>query len=344
MDNPDESRRLDFSRAGGVVSTASAIEKDAVPAVDFLPAATSPWLALRSYGLLLFMGITWGLVVALMRLASVSGGHPVGLALWQVSISGSLLLAISLLWFRAAVPRIEVAKFGLICGGSGVAFPAIALFWAAIYLPAGIVAIAFASMPLFTYLIAVIFRVEGSSRQRLLGLIIGLLAMGLIVLPEGALPAPGLAGWVLLTLSASMGMSVENVYAGARRPPGISSIQLSCARQFGAVLLLFPVALVSGTALPVFDTWGVLQWTATGAGVLSAAAFTTLLYVIKTSGPTFASQTAYIITLAGIAWGMALFGERLSLLVWIAVALVIAGSYLVRPRAPNLPQELRRIA
>jgi drug/metabolite transporter (DMT)-like permease len=311
-------------------------------AAPLAPVAPDRRVTLRAYGLLLFMGLAWGLAVALMKLASDSGGHPVGLALWQVCVSGSMLLTIGILRFRPSRPRHQVVWFGLFCGAVGVAFPAIALFWAARHLPAGIVAIAFASMPLFTYLIAVTFRVERASLLRLLGVMIGLLAMALIILPQGALPAPGLAGWVLLTLAASVGMSVENVYAGAMRPPGISSVQLSCARQFGAVFLLIPVAAVSDTFLPLFAPWGAVQWAATGAGVLGGTAFTTLLYVIRTSGPTFASQTAYIITLAGIGWGMVLFGESLSFYVWAAVVLVILGSFLVRPNAIPLPEDLRR--
>jgi len=61
-----------------------------------------------------------------------------------------------------------------------------------------------------------------------------------------------------------------------------------------------------------------------------------LLYVIRTSGPVFASQSAYIITLAGVAWGMVLFGERHSVYIWAALALVLAGSALVTPRVPKL--------
>lgn len=48
-----------------------------------------------SYALLLFMGIAWGLAISLAKLAVSHGGHPVGLALWQVSTSGSLLLFLS---------------------------------------------------------------------------------------------------------------------------------------------------------------------------------------------------------------------------------------------------------
>jgi drug/metabolite transporter (DMT)-like permease len=288
-----------------------------------------------AYGLLLFMGIAWGLAVACSKIASTSGGHPVGLALWQVSISGTMLLIAALASGRPPSLRRDALRFCLICGVTGVAFPAIALFWCTIHLPAGIVAIAFASMPLFTYLMSVAFAVEPGERRRLLGVIVGLVAMALLVLPEGSLPGPGLAPWVMLALVASLSMSFENFYAGGFRPPGVATLPLSCGRQLGAVLVLVPIALVTGTTVPVQVPWGEVQWAATATGVLSGVAYTTYLHVIRTCGPVFASQSAYVITLAGVAWGMLLFEERHSIFIWLALALTLAAIALVRPQRPR---------
>jgi drug/metabolite transporter (DMT)-like permease len=242
------------------------------------------------YALLLLMGVLWGLALSLAKIGVHAGGHPVGMALWQVSTSSTLLLGFLLVQSKLPVINPGVLRFGMICGSCGVAFPAIALFWCALYLPAGVVAIAFASMPLFTYLISVMFKIERAQRIRLLGVVIGIVAIALLVLPESALPAPGLAPWVLLALVASIGMSIENSYAGGYRPPSVGTLVHSFARQGSAVVLLLPLALISGTTLPLFESWGTAQIAATGNGVLSGVAFTILLYVIKTAGPVFASQ------------------------------------------------------
>jgi drug/metabolite transporter (DMT)-like permease len=190
-------------------------------------------------------------------------------------------------------------------------------------------------MPLFTYLISVLLGIERGQRRRLFGVVVGLAAMGLLVLPQSALPAPGLAPWVLLALAASVGMSIENSYAGGYRPLGVGSFELSFVRQATAIVLLLPLALLSGTALPLFETWGTAQYAATGTGLLSGIAYTILLYVIKTAGPVFASQTAYVITLAGVAWGMILFGETHTVYIWSALLLTLVGISLVRPRHPR---------
>lgn len=306
-----------------------------------LPAALAAKPA--HYALLLLMGVLWGLALSVAKIGVEAGGHPVGMGLWQVATSSALMLALLALKGRRPVLRANIVRFGLVCGSCGVAFPSIALFWCALHLPAGVVAIAFASMPLFTYLLSVLLRIEAARGRRLLGVVAGLLAMALLVLPDSALPAPGLAPWVMLALLASVSMSIENTYAGGYRPPGIGSLELSFIRQGTAVLLLLPLALYTGTTVPLFEPWGTMQFAATGNGLLSGVAFTLLLYVINTAGPVFASQTAYVITLAGVVWGIVLFGETHSAYIWSALALTLFGVGLVRPQAhaSRLPPVLR---
>ena len=57
--------------------------------------------------------------------------------------------------------------------------------------------------------------------------------------------------------------------------------------------------------------------------------------MIKSAGPVFASQTAYVITLAGVGWGMILFAETHSLYIWTALLLTLAGISMVGPRSPH---------
>ncbi len=285
--------------------------------------------------LLLFMGVTWGLVISMSKIAALAGGHPVGLALWQVGVAGTMVFGMALALRQPPPMRADVIRFNLICGVTGVAFPAVALFFAALHLPAGIVAISFATMPLFTYLLSVVFRIEAGNARRLSGVVVGLIAMALLVFPETALPDSAMAPWVLLAIVASVSMSVENFVAGGFRPANVTSLQLSCGRQYGGAVILLPLALIGGTAVPLVEPWGAVQWAATANGIMSGIAYTCLLYVIRKSGPVFASQTAYLITLAGVGWGMLIFDERHSAYIWLALTLTLAGVALVSPRAPR---------
>ena len=50
-------------------------------------------------------------------------------------------------------------------------------------------------------------------------MLLGFVGVGLIVLPEGSLPEPGLIGWVLLGLGASCFYALQNLYIAMRSPP-----------------------------------------------------------------------------------------------------------------------------
>lgn len=284
-----------------------------------------------AYILVLVMGLAWGLGVSLSKIGGATGAHPLGLAHWQVMVAALITFAVCVVAKALPTPRADLVKFGVVCGAAGIAFPAMALFEAAKHLPAGIVAIAFASMPLFTYMLSLGFGLETPQWRRFVGVVIGLVAMSFILLPQSALPDPSAWPWVMLSLAASLSMSFENYYAAAHRPRGPGAFTLSFCRQLGALALLTPLAFFSGTMLPVFESWTAMQWAATGTGLISGLAFTCLLYVIATSGAVFATQTSYLITLAGVGWGILLFDERHSPWVWLALALTMVAVSLVRP-------------
>ena len=51
-----------------------------------------------------------------------------------------------------------------------------------------------------------------------------------------------------------------------------------------------------------------------------------------TTGPTFAAQAAYLVTLAGVMWGIVIFGEEHSVWIWWALVIMMAALFLVQPR------------
>jgi drug/metabolite transporter (DMT)-like permease len=54
-------------------------------------------------------------------------------------------------------------------------------------------------------------------------------------------------------------------------------------------------------------------------------------YTIKTSGPVFASQCAYVVTISGVIWGIIVFSEQHTVWVWISVIVMLLGLLLVNP-------------
>jgi drug/metabolite transporter (DMT)-like permease len=54
------------------------------------------------------------------------------------------------------------------------------------------------------------------------------------------------------------------------------------------------------------------------------------LYLIRYAGPVFASQTAYVVTLSGVLWGIMIFDADHSLGVWMS----LGGMMLALPLGP----------
>ena len=54
-------------------------------------------------------------------------------------------------------------------------------------------------------------------------------------------------------------------------------------------------------------------------------------YTIKTSGPVFASQCAYAVTISGVIWGIIIFSEQHGIWIWISVMVMLLGLVLVSP-------------
>ena len=81
--------------------------------------------------------------------------------------------------------------------------------------------------------------------------------------------------------------------------------------------------------------FGPLEWAVIGLAVITAGAYTSFVYVINIAGPLFASLCGYLVTLAGVFWGIALFGETHSVWVWASLVVMLIGLALVTPRRPD---------
>ena len=66
--------------------------------------------------------------------------------------------------------------------------------------------------------------------------------------------------------------------------------------------------------------------------VLAAVNFYAILELIRIAGPVFMSQSNFLSVAFAVALGMALFGERHSMLVWSAMGLILVGVFLVNRR------------
>jgi len=283
--------------------------------------------------LLLLSGLGWGLAISCTKLATGGGDHPLTLLLWQVVIL-AVLLALRLAAMQTPLPLSKRhLRFYFVAGLLGTAFPNALVYWAAPHLPAGIIAIVFSLSPLMTFGLALAVGMERWDPLRLGGVILGLLAIVALVVPETALPDPKIAVWIAVFVVVALSYAGEDVYAATAMPVEDNPLTLLFGMSIATLIMLAPVILATDVPIVFFRHGEPHEVALVVGSLLHLTAYGSLLYLIRHAGAVFASQISYVVTLAGVFWGMVIFAEVPSVWAWAALALALAGLALARPRA-----------
>ena len=187
-------------------------------------------------------------------------------------------------------------------------------------------------IPIITYAVATAIGSERFSAVRVTGVVCGAVAIIMLVVPESSLPSRAAMPWVLLACLSAVCYALENIYLSRPSLQDIGPVRTACGMNLFAAAIMLPIALGSGQMFMPSPSFGTLEWTIIGLGLINAVAYTTFIMVIRLAGPLFASQTGYVVTLAGVIWGIYLFGETHSAWVWGSVVTMMLGLALVTPR------------
>jgi drug/metabolite transporter (DMT)-like permease len=284
------------------------------------------------YMMVFTVGITWGVTFSLARIAAEAGAHPIGLAFWQAAGGALVLLPVCL--YRKVLPRInwQNCKRYMVIALAGTAVPGTFLFYAASRVPSGILAITVSLVPMLTYVFALILGIDKYANKRFVGIMLGFGAILLLSLPESSLPDPGMVKWMLLALLASVFYTIENIYVDISIPQGTDLVALLAGGLCVAALLLAPIAFSQSAFVTPQYPFTEVEWAIIAMAFVSSTAYALFFYIVKKSGAVFASLVGYVITLAGVFWGMLFFGESHSIWVWAALATMLVGMAMVTPR------------
>lgn len=278
-------------------------------------------------------GAAWGGLYTVAKAVIDGGAHPLGVAIYEGLGAGAFLLAICLLSGRRLPVAARDLRFYLINGLLGVSIPAVAIFFATEHLPVGIVTLFFALVPVMTYGFALLAGMEGVDAMRVGGIVCGLLGMLLIVLPETSLPNRAAVAWVLIGFAACSCYAIQSVYIAKRTPAHIDTLMMAAGTMLCGGGVLLPIGVAGGAVVAPWPLDDLIVLGLIAVGAINCAAILLFFWLIRVAGPVFAVQTGVTTILAGVAFGYVLFGERLSLWVWAAIALMVLSVVLVQPRA-----------
>ena len=282
--------------------------------------------------ILIILGLGWGLSFTLGKIAITAGGTPIGLTFWQSLFSGLILLAY--VFFRHGkiiIPKIMFLPIVIITFLS-VVIPNIIFYACVEHLDAGVLSISGSVIPLFTYLIAMGLRLDKFKVRRVIGLITGFCALLILILPENSLPDKRDIPWVLLALNCALCYALENIYIDRLALQNFGPIRLVCAVSFVSAIITFLLSLVMDQFFILQPTNFYLFISTLGLGFISATAYSIFIYLIGRAGSVFSSQVGYLVTFFGVVWGIIILGESHSVFVWISLAMIMMGIFLVQPK------------
>ena len=281
------------------------------------------------FAMLLFGAAIYSMTFSLNRIAITEGIPVFAFVFWQ-GIGTTLVTFVAAVATRQLPSlRYNDLRLYLLLGVVGVAVPYTLLAFVAPKVPAGAIGIGLTLVPILTYGIAVLFRIDRIRLLRIAGFLFGLAAVLLVLLPDQSLPDPGMAPWLLMAFGAPLCWAFCHVFIAILRPPDSQPIPLTCGVFACASITMLPVMAVTENWW-IFDaTMTDGDWALIGTIVIIPIVYALTFVLIQMLGPVLFSTIGYFGTLMGLGWAALYFGEVPNPWIGAAIALLFLGLFLV---------------
>jgi drug/metabolite transporter (DMT)-like permease len=297
--------------------------------------------------LLLFAaGFCIGLIFPFGRLAGEAGIPPLVFAGASAGGAAIVLGAITVLSAQRLPFDPRTLAYVAIAGQLTFAIPFGTLVAVIPHLGSGIPAILQSLAPIVTLAIVLVIGIERPDTMRTLGLATGMAGAIIILVSRnaGALDTDASFGWYLAALVTPAALAAGNVYRSTHWPKGKGPMPLATLTLAAAALglgLVLLVQAVAGSAIAAGPGLRAGWWLIPAQSLATGIGYAFFFRLQQIGGPVYLSQISYVNTGVGVAFAVLLFGERLSLWIWLAVALVFAGVAIVNRthKAPVIPGE-----
>jgi drug/metabolite transporter (DMT)-like permease len=279
--------------------------------------------------LVVAMGGVWGAAFPANRYAMTHGLPPLGYTFWVFVVAvvvGGAVCALN--GVRPRLTRWYVV-FTLFTGVLRCAVPVTMIAISMQHISAGLMVMISSTSGIVIYGGAIALGRERFHWVRFLGVLCGLAGVACILVPQASLPDPDALLWVAFAFGVPVLFALTTLAVDYKRPPDTPTLVLTAGMFAWAAIALLPLALITDSFyVPNFPP-RLVDGTMLLHGLINGIAFIGLFELIRIAGVVIASQTTYVTPLAGVAWGVVLLGERHSEWVWLALALIVGGLFLV---------------
>ena len=278
--------------------------------------------------LLIFLGSSWGLYFSMLKIAVLSGISYTGILILATVGVAMGMSAIAIARRRKPEFKPRHHLFYLVCALTGYLIPMIVELFVIEHMPAGLLTLIVSIVPLATLLLAWLMKTDIINLPRVAGILVGAIAIFAILLPDAHFGAAVAWRWLLLALIVPVCYAIHHNFTARCWPVGSDSYQVACGEALYAAGLLIVFASFN------WQWQDVESWNRGHSAILFMALISLIdIYIyfelIRSRGPIYTSHANYIMVVSGVIWGMLIFGERPSSLMWFSAVLLIASLYLV---------------
>lgn len=278
--------------------------------------------------LVTILGMIWGSSTTLAKLALAQFGV-FSLVLWYGLVALLVLALVGLVRGKRPPLDLRHVRYYVMTGLLGFAIPALNNVIVLQHVPAGVLSAVIATAPVFTYAIALLAGQEQFRPMRAIGVGLGLVGVFCIILPRSSLPDASMAPWVAMGMATPFLYGLTAVAISRYMPRETDSPTLAVGFLSVACLAFGIGVLANGEALPPWPPVWPASHAVLAMGALSSAAYVLYFQIIRLAGAVYLSQVGYLVVAVGVMSGMAVFGERHSLWVWLGIGLMLFGLTLV---------------
>ncbi len=288
--------------------------------------------------ILFVMGVVWGATIPLTKVAVSTGYQPLGLIFWQLVFAVIVLAPVVVVRrfisgrTKQSTLNSETLVYFLVIILLGTLIPNSFSYFSAVHLPAGVMSIVIASVPMFALVTALALRIERPAALRIIGVLSGAVAVVLLIGPKTSLPEPEKAIYVLVALIAPISYGFEASYIALRAPKHLDAVGTLLGASILGLFIAGPLAYFTGSWIDLNIEWQAPEWALFTSSIMHVFAYAGYIWLVGVAGVVFSSQIAYVVTISGVLLSAITLNETYSTWVWGALALMLVGMVLVQPR------------
>ena len=287
---------------------------------------------LLPYLVLILMGAAWGLSIPLTKITVSTGYGQFGLIFWQFVLADILLGSVSIARRKRPLFERKTLFLFTVLALVGTIFPNSASYVATYYLPASFIAILIATVPMFSFPIAMVMGLEKVDFRRISGIVIGFLGVFVLTAPEASFPDRHLIIFIPLALLAPFFYAIEGNFVDKYGTAGQDPIQTFTGASILGTFLILPVTISTGQWIDPFQPWPLQNYTHLASSLCHACAYCAYVWLVSRSGAVFTTQTAYFVTAWGVLWSIFILDEEMSQYLWGSIIIMFIGMFLVLPK------------